>query len=148
MGYGRLASLFYQNWRDEGCSPLVLKECPFCHRPFEAELVSKEQIDSREVTKQRDVFFEGSGRIPGTLTRAPLTGPEVEIERIADHPEAYITNKLTYRCKHCGKEWTKLSVEEVGIPKEYVEDEEEKTEYDAEQEAKEAREEEYAREEQ
>ena len=36
----------------------------------------------------------------------------------------------------------------VGIPKQYVEDEEEKTEYDAEQETKEAREEEYAREEQ
>ena len=33
-------------------------------------------------------------------------------------------------------------------PKQYVEDEEEKTEYDAEQETKEAREEEYAREEQ
>ncbi len=115
------------------CPPLVLKECPFCHRPFEAELVSKEQIDSSEVTKQRDVFF-GGGRV-------------VSIDRIADHPEAYITYKLTYRCKHCGKEWSKLDVEEVGLSKEYVEDEEEKTEYDAEQEAKEAREEEYAREE-
>ena len=60
----------------------------------------------------------------------------------------FTTYKETYRCKHCRKEWTKLSVEEVGIPKQYVEDEEEKTEYDAEQETKEAREEEYAREEQ
>ncbi len=121
---------------------MVLKECPFCHRPFEATIISKGQIDSSEVTKQgRDTFLERIRGLQGNLI------PKVSIDRIADHPGAYITYKLTYRCKHCGKEWTKLSVEEVGIPKEYVEDEEEKTEYDAEQEAKQSREEEYAREE-
>ncbi len=124
-----------------------MRECPFCHRPFEAELVSKEQIDSSEVTKQRDVFFGGGRVVPGTFTRTPLIGPEVSIDRIADHPEAYITTKLTYKCKHCGKEWSKLEVEEVGLSKEYVEDTEEKTDYDAEREAEGAREEEYAREE-
>lgn len=105
----------------------------------------EEQIDSSEVTKQgRDIFLERiRGRRGNLIPSAAAVGP-----RIADHPEVLITYKVTYRCKHCGKEWTKLSVEEVGIPKEYVEDEEEKTEYDAEQEAKEAREEEYAREEQ
>ncbi len=68
-------------------------------------------------------------------------------ERIADHPEAFLAYKLTYRCKDCGKEWTKLSVDEVGIPKSYVEDEEENTEYDADKEAEESKEEEYESEE-
>ncbi len=126
---------------------MVLKECPLCHRPFEAQLLSKEQIDASEVTKQGDFFVEGSTGVLGTQVHRPVMGPEISIERIADHPEAYITYKLTYRCKHCGKEWSKLEVQEVGLSKEYVKDEEEKTEYDAEREAEEAREEEYVREE-
>ncbi len=93
--------------------------------------MSKQEVDASEITKQVDFF--------------PHTG--IGIERVADNPGAYIAYKLTYRCKDCGKEWTKLSTEEVDIPKSYVEDEEEKTEYDGEKEAEEAREEEYAREE-
>ena len=43
------------------------------------------------------------------------------------------------------KKWTKLQVEEKPLPREYVKDEEEETDYDAHVEAEEAREEEYAR---
>jgi len=74
-------------------------------------------------------------------------GPTAE-ERaaVAMRPEAFLTFRETYKCKHCGKEWAKLSVEEIPLPREYVEDEEEKTDYDAHVEEEEAREEQYARE--
>lgn len=52
---------------------------------------------------------------------------------------------MSYKCEHCGKEWTKISVEEKPVPRDYVIDEEEKTDQDASTEAEEAREEEYAR---
>jgi hypothetical protein len=71
---------------------------------------------------------------------------EDEKQAVAMRPEAFITYKSLYKCKHCGKEWTKLHVEEKPIPREYLEDKEEKTDYDAHLEEEEAREEQYARE--
>jgi len=112
---------------------LVSEECPFCQKFLAAELLSKEEVDTAETLKEKDVFFKMGLTIE--------TG-----ERVADHPEAFVTYRLGYRCRDCGKEWTKFRVREVGIPKEYVEDEEEKTDYDMEREEEDAREEQYARE--
>jgi len=132
---------------------MVLHQCPFCHRPFEAELLSKEQVDSSEVASVGDFPIERG--IAGGLTEGGLLvsrGSLVlglsddEKETVAMRPEAFITYKALYKCKHCGKEWTKLSVEEKPLPRAYVEAEEEKTDYDAHIEAERAREEEYARE--
>jgi len=126
----RLICLVNEQFRDHS---LVLEECPFCHKFLAAELLSKEEVDTAETLKEKDVFFKMGLTIE--------TG-----ERVADHPEAFITYRFAYRCRDCGKEWTKFRVREVGIPKEYVEDEEEKTDYDAGNEEEEAREEQYARE--
>jgi len=132
---------------------LVLRECPFCHRPFEAEVLSKEQVDSSEVTKVNDFPIE-TNRMTGQTMEGGFAighGPlflglsEEERNMVAMRPEAFITYKVSYECKHCGKKWTKLQVEEKPLPREYVKDEEEKTDYDAHVEAEEAREEEYAR---
>jgi hypothetical protein len=71
---------------------------------------------------------------------------EDERHTVAISPEAFITYKSLYKCKHCGREWTKISVEAKKIPRAYVEDEGEKTDYDAHVEEEEAREEQYARE--
>ena len=126
----RLICLVNEQFRDHS---LVLEECPFCHKFLAAELLSKEEVDTAETLKEKDVFFKMGLTIE--------TG-----ERVADHPEAFITYRFAYRCRDCGREWTKFRVREVGIPKEYVEDEEEKTDYDAGNEEEEAREEQYARE--
>ena len=86
-----------------------------------------------------------AGRGPtGMLTLA--LEPGVSVESVANNPEDFITYKLGYRCKHCGKQWTQLSVKAVEIPESYLENEEEKTDYDADKEEEEAREEEYDRE--
>ncbi len=106
-------------------------------------LVSKEEIDSSELAKQTDFYpMPRTGRGP----RGAAVWPEGGIRRIADHPEELVAYRLTYKCKDCGKEWGKTSVENIQIPREYVKDEEEKTDYDTEIETKEAREEEMARE--
>lgn len=127
---------------------MVLHECPYCHRLFEAQLLSKEQADSSELARVGDFPITASMR--GGITRGGYSeGPlilglsQVNKDAIARHPEAFITYKLSYKCKHCGKEWSKISVEEKPIPREYLVDEEEKTDYDADVEEEEAREEEY-----
>jgi len=112
---------------------LVVEECPFCHKFLGAELVSKTEVDTAEVLKEKDVFFR--------LGLAIDTG-----ERVADHPEAFVTYKFTYRCRHCGREWDKFKIQEV-VLKEFVEDEDERGDFDADREAEDAREEEYPRQE-
>jgi hypothetical protein len=107
---------------------LVLKECPFCHKVLVAQLVSKEEVDTGEILSQNDVIFRRA------FLRSRAQG-------IAERPEAFITYELTYRCKSCRKEWSRTPVKEIGLPKEYVENGEEKTEYDADKEAEQAREE-------
>ncbi len=112
---------------------MVLEECPFCHKFLAGELLSKEEIDTSEALKEKDAFFKMGITIE--------TG-----EAIADHPENFVTYRFAYRCRDCGKEWAKFSVREVGVPREYAEDEEERTDSDPEREEEDAREEQYARE--
>lgn len=69
---------------------------------------------------------------------------EDQKKTIAVGPEAFITYRLCYQCKHCGKQSVKLSVEEKPLPREYVEDEKEKTDYDAHLEEEQMREKEYS----
>jgi hypothetical protein len=103
---------------------------------LEAQLLSKEEIDSSEATKVNDFPLEMSltGRITqGGLAPMSATGAagmtigldESEKSAIAMKPEAFLTYKMTYRCKHCGKEWTKIAIEEKPLPREYVINEEE-----------------------
>jgi hypothetical protein len=113
---------------------LVLEECPFCHKFLAGELMSKEVVDTAEALKEKDALFKMGITIE--------TG-----ERIADHPGAFVTYRFAYRCRECGKEWNKFKVRDVEVPREYVEDEEEKTDYDADGEDEDAREEQYAKEE-
>ncbi len=131
LGLGKLICLVIVFFRDFS---LVLEECPFCHKFLAAELVSKTELDTAEVLKEKDVFFR--------LGLAIDTG-----ERVADRPEAFITYKFTYRCRDCGKEWDKFKIREVEVPREFVEDEEERSDYEADIETEDAREEEYARQE-
>jgi hypothetical protein len=93
--------------------------------------MSKQEIDTVEALKEKDAFY----RMGITIE----TG-----ERIGDHPEAFITYKFTYRCRDCGKTWSKFKVEEVELPREYLESEEEKADYDGDAEEEEAREEQFA----
>jgi hypothetical protein len=119
----------YFNRKDNSRAALAQEECPFCHKFLAPELMLRKEVGVGEILKQKDVGFK--------------MGISVETgERIADHPEAFVAYQFTYRCKDCGKEWAKFSVKEVGLPEEDLEDEEEKTEYDADKEEEETIEEE------
>lgn len=110
---------------------MVLEECPYCHKFLAAELISKQEIDTAEVLKEKDIFYR--------------MGIPIETgERITDNPEAFLTYKFAYKCRQCGKEWSKLKVEEVQLPKEYAESEAEESDFDADGEEEEAREQQYA----
>jgi MoaA/NifB/PqqE/SkfB family radical SAM enzyme len=58
---------------------------------------------------------------------APKPVGEIQIGRDYTNPyshgQDWVTYKLTYRCKHCGHEWTKLSEREVEIPRALIKDE-------------------------
>jgi len=131
---------------------MVLRECPFCHRPFEAEVLSKEEVDSNEVTSVGEfpatTDFATGGTSQGGLLFArglPVWGlSESERDAVAMRPEAFITYKVNYKCKHCGKQWTKLQAERIPLPRQYVEDEGEKTDYELHKEDEEAREDQYS----
>ncbi len=106
------------------------EECPFCHKFLGAELLSREEADTREVLKEKDLFLK--------------TGLTVEAgERIAEHPDSFVTYKFAYRCRECGKEWARFQIRKVEISKEYVEDEELNVDRESDAEAEEEREEEY-----
>ena len=95
---------------------MVLRQCPFCHRPFEAEALAKEQVDSSEVTKVSDFPIE-TNRVTGqTMEGGFAIGRDLlfvlsEDERniVAMRSEAYITCKVSYECKHCGKKMDQAS---------------------------------------
>jgi hypothetical protein len=93
---------------------MVLDEGPYCHRPFDAEVLSKEPIDSNDV-----------------LMKSSRLGPKAD---------AYLTYQETYRCKHCTKTWTRIQGEKVGLSPEYVQTSTEKSEYDTDVEEEKARE--------
>ncbi len=116
---------------DSEVRSLVSEECPFCHKFLAGELMSKEEVDTAEALKEKDAFFKMGITIE--------TG-----ERVADHPEGFVTYRFAYKCGDCGKEWNKFSVREVGSPREFGEDDEEKTDYDAGREEEDAREEQYS----
>ena len=111
---------------------MVSEECPFCHKFLMAELMSKDEIDTAEALKEKDAFFK--------------MGISIEKgERIADDPEAFVTDRFAYRCRECGKEWTRFRVREADAPRELGEDEE-KADYEDGKDEEDGREEQYARE--
>src|SRR5947209_13867854 len=81
---------------------MVLRECPFCHRPFEAELLSNERVDSSEVAKVGDFPLQMS-KLTGQLTEGGLAMSrgslilgisQDEKEAVAMRPEAFIRTRL------------------------------------------------------
>lgn len=88
-------------------------------------------MDSREATKVSDFPIEpgihdetqgGFYRRRGALFHGLS---EEEKKSVALNREAFVTYEVALRCKHCGKERSKLSVEKVRLSREYVAEERE-----------------------
>ena len=100
---------------------LVSEECPYCHKFLGAELVSKQEIDTADILKEKDIFYK-------------LGVPVETGERITENPEQFVTYKLGFKCRQCGKEWSKLKLEGVKTPKGYTESEDDEPDYNGESE--------------
>lgn len=109
--------------------PLVLDSCPACHRPFALVQVSKEPVDSSTEDMLKEPPRMASGRYTPIVNPTPV--------------EFVTTYKIVYRCKHCGKEWSKTETEEREVDRKNA-GPEQASEADVAREAEEAREEQQA----
>jgi len=76
----------------------LLRECPFCHKHFAAELVSREHVDTGELEA-----------VDFPMVRPPMRGLSSGLRPVT---EVYVTSKFNYRCMHCGREWSRIATHE------------------------------------
>jgi hypothetical protein len=98
------------------------RHCPSCGRRFEVRLVRKESLGEEDLP----------GTIPGTIRRAAgqYTNPgyinPAPVLLTEDEPAVVDIEEFryTYRCKHCGHEWTEAHETErtFDAPKGYTGD--------------------------
>ena len=112
-----------------------MEECPYCHKFFAAEQISKDEVDSN--ISRNPLAPEEAARIATRYTR--YYDPGLGHTRYQD----VITYQKHYRCKHCGKEWTKMSEKVLKVPGRYIPADESQVAREEEK----AKEEQYAREE-
>ena len=88
-----------------------LRHCPSCGRRFEIRLVKKELVDSQEMSEKLE--RPESPIIARSMTPINPAGPAPtvlsnEVPSIVDIEDF----QYTYRCEHCGHEWSKVHKEE------------------------------------
>ena len=75
------------------------RHCPSCGRRFEIRLVKKERVDSEAITEGLKPSAPSS---PSRLSALPLSQDAPSIVDIEDF-------RYTYKCKHCGHEWSEVN---------------------------------------
>ena len=116
---------------------MVLDSCPFCRRPFAAEQVSREPVDSSTEDMLKDPPRIASSRYSPTMDPRPAQSWD------PTPVEFFTTYKIVYKCKHCGKEWSKTETEEREVDRKFA-GPEQASEADVAREAQEAKEEQEA----
>jgi transposase-like protein len=85
----------------------LFRFCPSCGKRFHVRLVSKKLIDAKEETLEAKQVARGGNANPMTYIRG--TYPIVLEENV---PVTIIVEdfQYSYKCKHCGHEWTETQV--------------------------------------
>jgi transcription elongation factor Elf1 len=93
------------------------RHCPSCGRRFEIRLESKKPVDSESLTETEP---EGHVSAPSLMARAVPVMLAEEATVIVDIEDF----QYTYRCKHCGHEWSEVQKTErkYDAPKGYTGD--------------------------
>jgi DNA-directed RNA polymerase subunit RPC12/RpoP len=90
------------------------RHCPQCGRRFHIKLVNKklERLDRESTRATRPVRIGSGGFMGGMHTRPPI--PLLLEESQSGEPIIIDIEEFqyTYRCKHCGHEWSEKHVEE------------------------------------
>jgi len=86
------------------------RSCPACGKRFQIKLVSKKLIDDETIKENltRAETEMNSSLIPGTGIYGAPTSLEEGQPVIVDVEEF----QYTYKCKHCGHEWSEKHEEE------------------------------------
>ena len=96
----------------------LFRHCPSCGRRFEIRLVKKESLGEEDVagTERR-----AAGRYISPQFILPAPVPLTEDEPVVVDIEEF---RYTYKCKHCGHEWTEAHETErkFDTPKGYTGD--------------------------
>jgi transcription elongation factor Elf1 len=82
------------------------RHCPACGRRFEIRLVSKKLVGTEEFVEKEEDLESGSRGLP-----IPLLLNE-ELPCVVDIDDF----QYTYRCKHCGHEWSEVRTKEDREP--------------------------------
>jgi predicted RNA-binding Zn-ribbon protein involved in translation (DUF1610 family) len=82
--------------------------CPQCGKRFHIRLVSKKEVSSHEETIE-ETHYWARGTFSPTGTHS--AGPAV-LEESIPHTIEIEDFQYSYKCKHCGHEWTESHVEE------------------------------------
>jgi transcription elongation factor Elf1 len=77
------------------------RHCPSCGRRFEIRLESKKPVDSESLTETES---EGHVSAAGLMGRAAPIMVNEDAPVIVDIDEF----QYTYKCKHCGHEWSEI----------------------------------------
>jgi len=74
------------------------RHCPSCGRRFEIRLVRKEQVDSEEITEDLKRSVPSASIRPSGIILSQDAPSIVDVEDF----------QYTYKCKHCGHEWSEV----------------------------------------
>jgi len=102
------------------------RHCPSCGRRFEIRLVKKEKVDSEELEENLDQA--ANSLIERTTITNPvtpvLTGSPIKLSEGAPSIVDIEDFRYTYRCNHCGHEWSEVHETEkrFDAPKGYTGD--------------------------
>ena len=97
------------------------RHCPSCGRRFEIRLVSKKEVDSESIPETEEHVADAS------LLGMPRATPMVEPIALGEGAPVIVDVEefqYTYRCKHCGHEWSEVhkTEREYDAPKGYTGD--------------------------
>ncbi len=78
------------------------RHCPSCGRRFQIQLVSKKEVDSESLSETEP---EGHLSAPSLYAR-----PAMPVTLTEDAPVIVDIDEFqyTYKCKHCGHEWSEI----------------------------------------
>ncbi len=92
------------------------RHCPSCGRRFEIRLVKKEEVDSEELEENLPRPGLANPIIERAMVTNPvtpvLTGSPIKLSEGEPSIVDIEDFRYTYRCKHCGHEWSEVHTTE------------------------------------
>jgi DNA-directed RNA polymerase subunit RPC12/RpoP len=88
--------------------------CPSCGRRFHIQILSKEKVAVEREEREEREPGNGEGVVPGLADQVSGFSSPVPLFLEEGHPAVIDLDEIrySYRCKHCGHEWTEEHIQE------------------------------------